>query len=662
MKKKLLLILCMFMFITNVNALTFNVNITNIEDKGNNDTNGTISNIDLVNKSLDISLRAVDDEVSFDVIVTNAGDRAGVLKEINITNGNENIEYTHNLPSTGLAINGNDTNTVTITAKLKDGAENGTSLSTIKLRYSYDEGSCPEGETLSDDETKCLCPEGYERNETGICVKPEEEIICSDEEFYNEETKTCNKKVVPVEPEKKEEQKIVPSNPKTLDNIVLITLLFIVSGLGIYAIMFKKLKSSKQRTTVGAVIGTITFVSTLTVLIGAFGLDNLLGAVINPITKTKELTLTINEEIDLLPASKQMQSEDGAHYLYEGKPFIGTGVGGLIISRDIIGTADYSSGNGVYHRDTRTYTFPDSPAADMAEEYCTGCRLMAKKEAVEWDGYWHDSYDDIPDKRATSDSWWLADPFDIDDVAVIEVDGNFAEGYLSSQGVRPAVTISGKAVLTGTGTEEDPYIIDCGNINCSLVYNEDDVPSLDTRERVPFQNIAGAYYMYEYDKIIGWWRSNYFIGTGLDNLLITEHNAGWGYFHKDTEQNNDISYNYSDSEVQLQAERYCTGCRLMTKEEALAMCPDEGEGDCEIRSDTMDYDSDFWLADWREVYDEAFEETYLSIWAISNYDGSLFERYDAASWDDAVRPVVPIPSSATMTGSGTEEDPYIIYN
>jgi hypothetical protein len=38
MKKKILLILLMFMFITNVSALTFNVDVTNIEDKGNNGT------------------------------------------------------------------------------------------------------------------------------------------------------------------------------------------------------------------------------------------------------------------------------------------------------------------------------------------------------------------------------------------------------------------------------------------------------------------------------------------------------------------------------------------------------------------------------------------------------------------------------------------------
>ena len=54
MKKKILLIIMMFMFITNVNALTFNVDVTNIEDEGNNGTIGSIEKIDVPNKELDL--------------------------------------------------------------------------------------------------------------------------------------------------------------------------------------------------------------------------------------------------------------------------------------------------------------------------------------------------------------------------------------------------------------------------------------------------------------------------------------------------------------------------------------------------------------------------------------------------------------------------------
>ena len=296
MKKKLLLIIGMFLFITNVNALTFNVDLTNIEDKGNNGTIGQITNMDVPNKTIDVYFQDIGDEVNFDLTITNSGDRAGTLRSITITPSNDKIEYTTNLPEGGLAINGNDFNTVEVKAKVLAGAQNGTSSSEIKINYTYDEGSCPEGEILSDDESMCLCPEGKERNETGICVVPEKETIeCKDDEIYNETKKICEKKVIPV-PDKK----VTPNNPKTMDNIILITLLFFVSGLGIYAVLFRKLQTKKQRITAGVITGVATLSLSFTVLAGVFGLDNLLGAIINPITKNKEVTVTVNETIDLI--------------------------------------------------------------------------------------------------------------------------------------------------------------------------------------------------------------------------------------------------------------------------------------------------------------------------------------------------------------------------
>jgi hypothetical protein len=279
----------MFLFITNVKALTFNVNLTDIEDKGS-DTIGIITSKDVSNKTLDVLFQDIGDEVNFGLTFTNSGDRAGTLRSITVTSTNNKIEYTNNLPEGGLSINGNDTNEVIIKAKLLEGATNGTSSSEIKITYNYDEGSCPDGEILSSDESMCLCPEGKERNERGICVEPEKEIECRDDEIYNETKKICEKKIVPVN----------PSNPKTLDNIILITLLFIVSGLGIYAVMFKKLKTDKKKITVGVITGVITLGASFSVLVSVFGLDNLLSAIINPITKSKEITVTVNEEIELI--------------------------------------------------------------------------------------------------------------------------------------------------------------------------------------------------------------------------------------------------------------------------------------------------------------------------------------------------------------------------
>ncbi len=288
--KKILFAISMFLFITNVNALTFDVNLTNIKDEGNNGTIGSITNIDIPNKTVDAYFQDIGDEVSFSLTITNSGDRAGTLRSINVTSTNDKIEYTNNLPDGGLAINGNDSNTVIITGKVKEGAVNGTSSSEIKITYNYDEGSCPDGEILSSDESMCLCPEGLERNEKGVCIKPENKIECEEDEIYNETKKICEKKVVP--------EKV--DNPKTLDNIILITLLFIVSGLGIYAVMFKKLKTNKKKTVVGLIVGVVTLGLSFGVLVSVFGFDKLLGAIVNPITKKKEIIVKVNETIDLI--------------------------------------------------------------------------------------------------------------------------------------------------------------------------------------------------------------------------------------------------------------------------------------------------------------------------------------------------------------------------
>ena len=289
MKKKILLILMMFLFVTNVKALTFNVDVTNIEDKGSGSL-GTITKIDIPNKEVDALFEDIGAEVKFSVTVTNTGDRAGTLRSIDVKGTNDKMEYTTDLPEGGLSINGNDTNVVTITAKVKEGAVNGKTSSEIKIKYNYDEGSCPEGEILSEDESMCLCPTGKVRTDKGICEEPPKPVECKDDEVYNTTTKQCEKKVVPV----------VPDNPKTLDNIILVTLLFIVSGLGIYAVMFKRLKTTKKKVTAGVLTGVATLTLSFTVLAGVFGIDNLLGAIVNPITKSKEIKLVVNEEIDLI--------------------------------------------------------------------------------------------------------------------------------------------------------------------------------------------------------------------------------------------------------------------------------------------------------------------------------------------------------------------------
>ena len=287
MKKKILLFISLLLIMTNVKALTFNIDLTNIEDKTNNVSVGTITNIDVDNKELDILFQNEGEEVSFELTVTNTGNRAGTLKNINVTSSSDKIEYSSDLPEGGISINGNDINKVLITARVKQGATTGRSSSQIKLNYNYEEGSCPEGEILSDDETKCLCPLDYERNEQGRCVKPEKEITCAAGEVYNTTKKICEKKeITPV--------------PKTGDNILLIMLLFILAGLALYAFLFKKFKSEKTRRIFGISTALVTLSASVLVLITFLGVDGILGAVINPILKNKEIVITVNEEIDMI--------------------------------------------------------------------------------------------------------------------------------------------------------------------------------------------------------------------------------------------------------------------------------------------------------------------------------------------------------------------------
>ncbi len=287
MKKKILLFISLLLIMTNVKALTFNIDLTNIEDKTNNVSVGTITNIDVDNKELDILFQNEGEEVSFELTITNTGNRAGTLKKINVTSSSDKIEYSSDLPEGGISINGNDINKVLVTARVKQGAITGRSSSQIKLNYNYEEGSCPEGEILSDDETKCLCPLDYERNEQGRCVKPEKEITCAAGEVYNTTKKICEKK----------ETTLVP---KTGDNILLILLLFILAGLALYAFLFKKFKSEKTRRIFGISTALVTLSASVLVLITFLGVEGILGAVINPILKNKEIVITVNEEIDLI--------------------------------------------------------------------------------------------------------------------------------------------------------------------------------------------------------------------------------------------------------------------------------------------------------------------------------------------------------------------------
>ena len=159
------------------------------------------------------------------------------------------------------------------------------------------------------------------------------------------------------------------------------------------------------------------------------------------------------------------QNIDGAYYTYEGKRFIGTGVDNLIISENITSKAKYATSTGTDNgaEANPRYTFAETPAADAAASYCVGCRLMTHAEANTWG---------CPDYPATGNSkcigkyngsayhWWLADANDT--YGAWDLHGNgFIINYnvTNSFGVRPVVSISSTATISGSGTSESPYVI-----------------------------------------------------------------------------------------------------------------------------------------------------------------------------------------------------------
>ena len=178
---------------------------------------------------------------------------------------------------------------------------------------------------------------------------------------------------------------------------------------------------------------------------------------------------------------------DKAYYTYEGKSFIGTPVDNVIVTETIIGRVVYASAatsvcsdgstpakqNGGYYvtcpADT-TPTFNDSPAKDMAEAYCTGCRLLTKAEVQSW--HCPESY--VSNSKCAAkynnsySGYWLADGLVSEGqsrVWIVDIDGVLYNGGrpFDESGVRPVVDIPSTATMTGSGTKASPYVITTSN-------------------------------------------------------------------------------------------------------------------------------------------------------------------------------------------------------
>ena len=180
-------------------------------------------------------------------------------------------------------------------------------------------------------------------------------------------------------------------------------------------------------------------------------------------------TQTTNDTCPIEPGyeySGPFLNMDYAYYTYEGKSFIGTGVNNVIISENIIIKEQFSTTEGIDMGSGANprYTFIDHPAADTAAAYCTGCRLMSRSEADLW-GCPHPSVSEPTRKcmakyNNTGTQWWLADAYNVSRVQNVDGVGRlYHTSVTSSIGVRPAVSISSTATMSGSGTSTSPYVI-----------------------------------------------------------------------------------------------------------------------------------------------------------------------------------------------------------
>ena len=199
------------------------------------------------------------------------------------------------------------------------------------------------------------------------------------------------------------------------------------------------------------------------------------------------------------------------------------------------------------------------------------------------------------------------------------------------------------------------------NLGVSATYNQSNNGSCALEPGspvvdVPFSNQDGLYYTYG---------GKSFIGTGVDNVIISENITSLAAYASayatecsDGSTPTGPSYNptcpegttpvFTDHPAADAASAYCSGCRLMTKAEA------ESWG-CAILDKCSKCIAKYngsanrwWLAD---------AQTAGLAWFVG-FGGLIDGRNVSGSV--GVRPVVSIPSGATMTGSGTSAQPYVI--
>ena len=159
----------------------------------------------------------------------------------------------------------------------------------------------------------------------------------------------------------------------------------------------------------------------------------------------------------------------------------------------------------------------------------------------------------------------------------------------------------------------------------------------------PFLNMDYAYYTYE-DKS--------FKGTGVNNVIISERVIGLEQYSSSPATDMGVGANpryiFEDSPAIDMAVAYCTGCRLMTRAEATSWGCSNNSSAWNEKCNSSNH---WWLAD-------SAGANYAYYIILSN--GKSLISYNTITVRYSVRPVTDIPSTATMTGSGTQLDPYVI--
>lgn len=186
------------------------------------------------------------------------------------------------------------------------------------------------------------------------------------------------------------------------------------------------------------------------------------------------------------------------------------------------------------------------------------------------------------------------------------------------------------------------------NLGITAVYNQANVgscaeeqdPTPPTPTGDPFVNTDGAYYTYE---------GKSFIGTGVNNLILAEYIIDEALYSSGSGVNNgDGTYTFADHPAADVAAAYCTGCRIMTKAEAESWGCSDSTFNTKCVGNYNGNSITWWLAD---AYSTDFA---WSLYYMGNID------LDMVTVSYGVRPVVSVPAGSTMTGSGTQGQPYVI--